>query len=124
MRNTLKVLLAAALLALSAGIAQGNGTQEICPGSPVPRDWVLIDIVVRAGRCTPGHLDKMLKIQDTRQLPVGSFLEICPDSALPKGWVVTGGERCAGCCGAAGRLSDRRIIKKIEVPQDADSHHH
>uniref|UniRef100_UPI00405626C1 hypothetical protein n=1 Tax=Candidatus Electronema sp. TaxID=2698783 RepID=UPI00405626C1 len=92
--------------------------QEICPGSPVPKHWAVVDIVTRIGQCTPGELDEMLKIQSTLPLTVGTTLKVCPNSPIPEGWTVIKKEECAGCCGAAGQMSHRNVLKKIAEPEE------
>ncbi|WP_417913505.1 hypothetical protein [Candidatus Electronema sp. JM] len=114
MKHLIPVLFAAGAVLLAAADESRAQTQEICPDRPVPPDWVVVDILARTGRCRPGHLDKMLKIQNTRMMQAGAALRVCLGSPLPRGWVVTGKERCAACCGAAGQPVERNIIKKIK----------
>lgn len=95
-----------ALCDLVASAAAQAPTQRICIGSPIPKGWVITDLMYQIGQCgangapVQGFANVEI-ITNISAMPVGATIEICAGVPYPVGWVITSGpsqniSRCHG----------------------------
>lgn len=103
---------ASAAADLGAGALTAFPATQVCAGTNIPDNFVVIDFESSATRCG-GYRDNIWVLQDLSGLGVGSQVKMCASQPHPGNWSVINTETRFSLCESGGYRDNIAVIQRL-----------